>query len=307
MKSQTASSFLMIRPTWFSYNLQTAATNIFQKAAIGTAEEIYNKAVAEFDHALHRMQKLNLDIKVFDQSDKETPDAVFPNNWISFHDDGKIILYPMLTVNRRKERSVDIVNTLKEQFAIKEIIDLTHFENENKFLEGTGSIVFDHINRHAYACLSERTNADVIKKLCELLDYKSYLFTATDNNVPIYHTNVLLHLGEKYSVLCAECIDDVKERKDLERVLAYTGHEVVFISRAQMHAFAGNMLQVQNNEGKKYTLLSSSAIRTLHFSQIETITKHSELISFDIPTIEKIGGGSLRCMIAEIFCAVKEK
>ena len=306
MKSQTASSFLMIRPKGFSYNLQTAATNIFQQAAIGTASEITNRAIEEFQHILLRLQKMNLNIHVFDQSDNETPDAVFPNNWISFHEDGKVILYPMLTANRRKERRTDIVLALKERYAIKEVIDLTYYENENKFLEGTGSIVFDHVNSHAYACLSERTNVDVLKKVCEIIGYKPYTFTASDKDIPIYHTNVMLHIGEGYAVLCAESIADIKERKDLERILAFTGHEVVLISKDQMHSFSGNMLQVQSMEGKKYTLLSSEAIRAFHFSQIEIITKYSELISFDLHTIEKVGGGSTRCMIAEIFCPVKE-
>ena len=307
MKSQTASSFLMVRPTGFSYNLQTAATNIFQKVAIASAEEIISTAISEFDHAIRRMEKLGLDVNVFDQTDPETPDAVFPNNWISFHTDGKAILYPMLTTNRRKERREDIVETLKQRYAINEVIDLTHFEDEGKFLEGTGSMVFDHVNRIAYACISERTNLEVVNYLCETLSYKPFTFTATDNNLPIYHTNVMLHIGENYAVLCAESIADIKERKDLERILAYTGHQVVLISTLQMHAFAGNMIQVQNNIDKRYTLLSASAIRCLHLSQIEVISQSSELISFDIPTIEKIGGGSLRCMLAELFCPLNQK
>ncbi len=306
MKSQTASSFLLIRPASFSYNLQTASTNVFQQAAIGTTEEITTKAVEEFDHMLHRLQKLGLNIRVFEQTDSETPDAVFPNNWISFHDDGKVILYPMSTENRRRERRHDIIETLKEQYLINEIIDFTHFEKQEKYLEGTGSIVFDHINRFAFASVSERTNIDILKKVCEELNYKPFTFTAIGNNLPVYHTNVMLHIGEGYAVLCAESITDIKERKDLERILAFTGHELILISVAQMHSFAGNMLQVKNIAGNKYTILSTAAIRSLHYSQIDAITKHSELISLDIPTIEKIGGGSTRCMIAEIFCRVKE-
>ena len=216
------------------------------------------------------------------------------------------MLYPMSTENRRRERRHDIIESFKDLYLIKEIIDLTHFENQEKYLEGTGSIVFDHINQIAYASVSERTNIDILKKVCEQLNYKPFTFTATGKNLPVYHTNVILHIGEGYAVLCAESIADIKERKDLERILAFTGHELILISPAQMHSFAGNMLQVKNTLGYKYTILSSAAIRSLHFSQIDAITKHSELISFDIPTIEKIGGGSTRCMIAEIFCPLKE-
>ena len=297
---------MMIRPQAFEYNLQTAATNIFQQAAIGTVIVITGKAIEEFDHMLHRMQRLGLNVEVFDQENKDTPDAVFPNNWISFHADGKVIIYPMLAKNRRAEKRTDIIQKLKAQYQIDQFIDLSYFESENKFLEGTGSMVFDHVNRIAYACVSERTNIDVLKKVCELLDYKPFAFFAVDRGLPVYHTNVLLHIGDGYAVLCAECIPDVKERKDLERILAFTGHELVMITQAQMHAFAGNMLQVKSTEGKKFTLLSATAIKSLHFSQINIITKYSELIAFDIPTIEKIGGGSVRCMIDEIFCPVKK-
>ncbi len=306
MRSQTATSFLLIRPTAFSYNLQTAATNIFQKTMLASAEELRSKALTEFDHFSSRLKKLEINVNVFEQIDADTPDAVFPNNWISFHDDGKVIIYPMLTENRRKERRSDIIQSLKERYLINEVIDLTYFESEGKYLEGTGSIVFDHISHLAYACISQRTDLDVLKKACKTLGYQLHIFHAIDKQMEIYHTNVMLHIGEGYAVLCAECIPDIKERKDLERILAFTGHELILISLSQMHAFAGNMLQVQNANSKRYTLLSATALRSLHFSQIDTIAKHSEIVSFDIPIIEKIGGGSIRCMIAEIFCKSKE-
>ena len=306
MISQTTSSFLMVRPMAFSYNTETAATNIFQNRKVNFQESPASTAILEFDHMLHRMEKIGLHITVFDQLDDSTPDAVFPNNWISMHSDGSLVLYPMLTNNRRKERRADIVERLQNQYVINQVIDLTHFEQENKFLEGTGSIVFDHINKRAYACLSERTNQEVLLHLCKILQYTPFVFTATDKNVPIYHTNVILNIGVGYAVLCAEAIPDIKERKNLERILAFTGHEVILITLAQMRCFAGNMLQVEDKTSKKYTLLSASAIRSLKFAQIDVIIKNSELVSFDIPTIENVGGGSVRCMIAEVFSQLKK-
>ena len=305
MISQTTSSFFMVRPMAFSYNTETASTNLFQNRNVNFQESPASTAILEFDHMLHRMEKIGLHITVFDQLDDSTPDAVFPNNWISMHSDGSLVLYPMLTNNRRKERRTDIVERLQNQYVINQVIDLTHFEQENKFLEGTGSIVFDHINKRAYACLSERTNQEVLLHLCEILQYTPFVFTATDKNVPMYHTNVILNIGVGYAVLCAEAIPDIKQRKNLERILAFTGHEVILITLAQMRCFAGNMLQVEDKTSKKYTLLSTSAIRSLKFAQIDVIIKNSELVSFDIPTIEIVGGGSVRCMIAEVFSQLK--
>lgn len=303
MSKQCASSVLMIRPRFFRGNEETGSTNAFQDAT--AVPEAESKAVAEFDHVVNRLRKQGIYIIDIDNENTEAPDAVFPNNWVSFLHDGRIILYPMMAASRRKERSSKIVDFVKDKFQFSEIIDLTHWEEKGKYLEGTGSIVFDHIYKIAYACISPRTCVEVIDDLCEKLGYKKFTFNAEYGGQPIYHTNVMMHIGEKYAVACLESITDVKEKNELRRMLAFTGHEVLPITMPQMSHFAGNMLEVKNAEGKYFTLLSSSAIRSLHLPEINTIGESSELLSFDIPTIEKLGGGSVRCMMAEIFNPLK--
>ncbi len=267
--------------------------------------QLEEKAVEEFNHVVNRLKQNEVDTCVFDNENKNTPDAVFPNNWVSFHHDGTVILYPMMAANRRVERNKKIIDKISEQFEVHKVIDLTYFEKEGKFLEGTGSIVFDHQHKIAYATVSQRTSIDVLKYLCDQLGYKHFVFTAIHDNLPIYHTNVMLHIGNGYAIVCLESIPDIKERNDLRRMLAFTNHEVVPITKLQMRAFAGNMIQVVSQKGKYFTLLSSQAIRTLHLPQINVIGEKSELLSFDIHTIEKIGGGSIRCMLAEIFSPMK--
>ena len=304
MLSQCASSFLMVRPQFIRPNEQTAPTNSFQSEIVDN-DESEEKAIEEFNHITRRLEQYDISLIIFDNKSSECPDAVFPNNWISFHHDGKVILYPMMASNRRHERKSSFIDKIAEQFEITDVIDLTHFEKEGKFLEGTGSVVFDHRHKTAYASISPRTNPEALKYLCDLIGYNYFTFHGTDGLHSVYHTNVLLHIGNEYAVVCMEAIPDSKERNDLRRMLAFTGHEIVTVSLAQMNYFAGNMLQVVNQKGKYYTLLSSQAIRTLHLQQINVIGAKSELLSFDVPTIEKIGGGSIRCMLAEIFSPLK--
>lgn len=301
MLAQCASSFLMIRPDFFRANEQTSSTNAFQHEISGDAETIRRSAIEEFNHVVNRLTQSDINVCCINSANPETPDAVFPNNWISFFHDGKVVLYPMMAENRKAERDNSIIDKINEQFEVKEVIDLSHFEKEGKYLEGTGSIVFDHQHKIAYAALSSRTNAEVLKYLCDVIGYKSFVFSAIDDKLPIYHTNVLLHIGNGYAIACLDAIPDIKERNDLRRMLAFTGHDVVAITLQQMRSFAGNMLQVMNRKGKYFTLLSSLAIRTLHLPQINVIGEKSELLSFDVHTIENVGGGSIRCMMAEIF------
>lgn len=302
MPAQITSSLLMIRPKFFRENEETRASNSFQKNNNGSEED---KAITEFDLVVKRLQKNGIYIVEAENENSEAPDAVFPNNWVSFLHDGRTVLYPMMAESRRKERSKKILDLVTDKFESGDVIDLTHFEREGKFLEGTGSIVFDHIYKIAYACISPRTNEEVLNYLCSVIGYKKFVFHAAYNNVPVYHTNVLMHIGEKYAVVCLESIPDAKERNELRRMLAFTGHEVIPITFSQMSRFAGNMLEVSNHSGKRFTLLSSSAIRSLHLPEINIIAESTELLSFDIPTIEHSGGGSIRCMMAEIFFNLK--
>jgi hypothetical protein len=303
MSVQCASSLLMVRPRFFRGNEETMSSNNFQAA--GAAESMEEKAIAEFDHVVSRLRKVGIYILETTNENPATPDAVFPNNWISFHHDGRIILYPMMATSRRKERSNKIIELAGQHFQSTETIDLTHWEKKDKFLEGTGSVVFDHVHKIAYASVSPRTDVEVLDDLCSKLGYKKFVFHSEISGQPVYHTNVVMHIGEGYAIVCLESIADIKERNDLRRMLAFTGHEVIPLSILQIKKFAGNMLQVCNASGKKYTLLSSNAIRTLHLPEINAIAEKSELLAFDGPTIETYGGGSIRCMIAEIFHPLK--
>lgn len=302
MTTQCASALLMVRPRFFRSNEETQSSNSFQQDADPKTEE---QALAEFDHVVKRLQKQGIYIVIAENDNPETPDAVFPNNWVSFHHDGRVIIYPMMAPSRRKERSDKILQLVKDKFQSTEIIDLTHWEEKSKYLEGTGSVVFDHHHKIAYASLSPRTHEEVLDDLCNQLGYKKFVFHAELNGQPIYHTNVMMHIGEKYAVACLESIPDAKERNELRRMLAFTGHELVPVTISQMRHFAGNMIEVCSDTGKHYTLLSNTAIHSLHLPEINAIGENSELLSFDIAAIEKAGGGSIRCMVAEIFCPVK--
>jgi hypothetical protein len=303
MSVQCASSLLMVKPRFFRGNPETIASNSFQKE--GNATDLEDKAISEFEHVVKRLRKYDIHVLESENEDVDAPDAVFPNNWVSFHADGSVVLYPMMAPSRRKERNKKILDQVASKFQSSNIIDLTHWEEKEKFLEGTGSVIFDHVHKIAYSSISPRTHIEVLDELCSKLGYKKFIFHAVADDLPVYHTNVVMHIGEKYAVVCLDAIHDAKERNELRRMLAFTGHEVLSISLAQMRKFAGNMLEICNDAGKHYTLLSSQAIRSLHLPQINTIAENSELLSFDLSTIENYGGGSIRCMVAEIFCPVK--
>lgn len=301
---QTTSNILLIRPSQFAFNLQTASSNAFQAAGIiDNPNILQQKAIEEFDLFVRTLQNTGIQTFVFDDTNlPKKPDAVFPNNWISFHADGKIVLYPMFAPNRRNERRLDIIEKIKENFIIESIIDLSNYENENLFLEGTGSIVFDHLHKIAYACLSVRTNRELFLKICKILNYTPILFHAFDNNKKaIYHTNVMMCIAEKFAVVCLSSITEVQERKEVINSLVLTGHEIIDISFEQMNHFAGNMLALRTKENKDILVLSQSAYESLSQPQKNSIETYCEATPMNITTIETIGGGSARCMIAEVF------
>ncbi len=301
--NQAAKSILMVRPAHFGFDPSTAKTNSFQQDE-GAEKQHYiqHLALEEFNGAISHLRSYG--IHVIDINDTEyprKPNAVFPNNWVSFHDKGKVIIYPMLAENRRWERRLDLLDQLiDEGIIVREIIDISLYEEENKFLESTGSVVLDYQHHLAYACLSSRTDRTVLDKMCEILNYEPVLFEAHNKvGVPIYHTNVLMCIADHYAVVCAESIHE-EQRFDVIQVLETTGHQVIEITMDQMYAFAGNMLEVVNQEGKSHLVMSQTAHDSLTSLQIEHLANFSELITVKIPTIEKYGGGSVRCMMCKL-------
>lgn len=287
----------MIRPAAFGYNPQTAHSNAFQSETSGPVTEISENARREFDEMAAELSSKGIDVLVIDdEPEPPRPDAIFPNNWLSLHADGTVVLYPMAAENRRIERRIEIVNRLHNRFRINNLIDLSKNEDEGRFLEGTGSIVFDHDAKVAYACLSERTSADVLDSLCAALGYTPFVFRAVDRNgLEIYHTNVLLCIAQKIVIVCTKgATDDAAVLLDSLRA---TGRDVVEITMEQMYAFAGNMLGLGDN----LLVMSRQARESLRPDQLRVIEQHCEIVSPSIETIETHGGGSVRCMIAENF------
>ena len=306
--NQTTSEILMVRPAGFSFNEQTALSNAFQNKIInGNNEKLSKQAFDEFDLFTEKLRTKGIGVTVInDTIEPKKPDAVFPNNWISFHADGTVILYPMYAPNRRYERRGDVIDELKKTFSVNNIIDLSFYENENRFLEGTGSVVFDHQNRLAYACISPRTDKDLLIELCKRLDYKPVYFHAYDaNGIEIYHTNVLMCIAEDFVTICLEAILDKAEREMVIESFSKTGHEIIDINFEQMNHFTGNMLALKNKQNRKLLALSRSAFDSLNDDQKRLIDNYCEMIPLDIKTIETVGGGSARCMIAEIFLPKK--
>lgn len=308
MAKQFTSHLLMVRPASFQFNIETAVSNAFQKKLKELSPfQIQEKAKEEFDAYVEQLRRHKINITVIQDTELPVkPDAIFPNNWISMHENGTIYLYPMCTENRRKEIRPEIIDELKQHFSVNQIFDLTQHVTQQKFLEGTGSIIFDHLNKIAYACLSPRTNKDLFIEHCKQINYEPIYFTSVDaqNNL-VYHTNVMLTIGSTFAIICLESIKDAQECKKVELSLINTGHKIINISFAQMTAFAGNMLQVQNTEGKTFLIMSQTAYNSLTIEQINQLSKHTTILSVSIPTIEAIGGGSARCMLAEIFLPKK--
>lgn len=302
---QTTDTVLMIEPIAFGYNAQTAENNYFQIEQKNTG--IQEKALEEFNSFVEKLRNKGINvITIKDTLVPHSPDSIFPNNWVSFHKDGKVVLYPMFAPNRRVERREDILETLKNKgFEITKTDDLSHFEDENKFLEGTGSMIFDHDNKIAYGSVSLRLDEELFRNFCTKYGFIPVVFhsyqNAGDQRLPIYHTNVMMCVADQFVVICLDCIDDELEREKVQEVIKSSGKQIIEISEDQLQQFAGNMLQVQNTEGKKFLVMSETAYKSLTSDQIGNIEKYCEIIYSDLNTIETNGGGSARCMLAEVF------
>lgn len=300
---QTTSKVFMIRPKNFGSNPDTLESNSFQ-AAQGeeSSEEIQAKALKEFDHFVEILQAAGVQVMVIEDSESPNkPDAIFPNNWISTHDDGSLITYPMYSEKRRSEKREDIIELLLTNFKIGQRYTFDHYEDDHQFLEGTGSMLLDRIHKVVYACLSPRTSVELLNKFAVLKGYEAIHFRAYADGTAIYHTNVLMALGEEFVVICMDAIPDEADRKKLLSSFKRTGKEVIDISIAQMNAYAGNMIQLYSRHGNHLIVMSKSAHQSLNKQQIESLSRHGMIISADLSTIEKYGGGSARCMIAENF------
>ncbi len=306
--NQTTNSILMIRPVAFRMNEQTAVNNYYQKVLDGLSKETVNaKAQEEFDGLVQKLKMVGVDVIVVEDTlNPDTPDSIFPNNWISFHESGDVVLYPMFAKNRREERRDDILDIVEDQgFAINEIMDYTSAEEDGFYLEGTGSVVLDRENGKAYCALSPRADEELFIEFCEDFEYSPVIFeafqTVDGERKLIYHTNVMMCIGDTFAVICADCIDDKKERKMVLDSLRGDDKEVILITEAQVNSFAGNMLEVKGADDRRYLVMSSSAYQSLTKKQIAQIEEHVTILSSNLDTIEACGGGSARCMMAEIF------
>ena len=305
---QTTNSILMIRPINFRMNEQTAVNNYYQKVLDNILPSSVNaKAQREFDAYVEKLKSFGVQVVVIsDEENTDTPDSIFPNNWISFHENGTVGLYPMFAKNRRLERREDILDKLEEEgFIIKTTIDYSDAEKHDVFLEGTGSLLLDRINRKAYCALSPRADEDLLLEFCEDFEYTPVIFSANQTvnskREAIYHTNVMMCLAETFAVICLRSIDDKKERKNVLKHLKEDGKKVIEISEEQVDSFAGNMLQVRGKDNELFLVMSQAAYDSLTISQIAQINNHCKIISSSLDTIEACGGGSARCMMAEVF------
>lgn len=303
--NQSTSHILMIRPVNFGFNEETAGSNAFQDRN-AAKDGVNEKAQQEFDRMVNTLRGEGVDVTVIDDTPEPyTPDSIFPNNWVSFHADGGVFLYPMQAENRRLERREDIIARLEDDFAVKHVIDLSRFEVEDKFLEGTGSMVLDRVNKIAYACLSPRTDREVLNLFCGQAGYTAVSFDAADEKgQAIYHTNVLMCVGSGFAVICLDSIPNPHEKIVVKESLQSTKKEIIDISFAQMNRFAGNMLEVKNAEGETLIVMSRNAFTALEDDQKATLEKYGRLVYADINTIEANGGGSARCMMAEVHLPV---
>ncbi|POY38125.1 amidinotransferase [Flavobacterium alvei] len=306
--NQTTNSILMIRPVAFRMNEQTAVNNYYQKVLDGLSKETVNaKAQEEFDGLVQKLKMVGVDVIVVEDTlNPDTPDSIFPNNWISFHESGDVVLYPMFAKNRREERRDDILDIVEDQgFVINEIMDYTSAEEDGFYLEGTGSVVLDRENGKAYCALSPRADEELFIEFCEDFEYSPVIFeafqTVDGERKLIYHTNVMMCIGDTFAVICADCIDDKKERKMVLDSLRGDDKEVILITETQVNSFAGNMLEVKGADDRRYLVMSSSAYQSLTKKQIAQIEEHVTILSSNLDTIEACGGGSARCMMAEIF------
>lgn len=310
--NQSTNTILMIRPVAFRMNEQTAVNNYYQKVLdYLTPETVNAKAQAQFDAFVYKLREAGVNVIVVDDTkEPDTPDSIFPNNWISFHENGDVVLYPMFAENRRLERREDVIILLEEKgFHVENIMDYTSAEEDEIYLEGTGSIVLDRENQIAYCALSPRADEELFIEFCEDYEYTPVIFSAyqtvENERKLMYHTNVMMCIADKFAVICADSIDDSTERKQVLKSIRESGKEVILITEAQVNSFAGNMLQVQGIGGKSVLVMSSAAFGVLTPEQVQTIEKYATILHSNLDTIEACGGGSARCMMAEVFLPKK--
>lgn len=307
---QITKNILMIEPVSFNYNAETALNNYFQKSDINFSKsQIQKKALEEFNNFVKLLRSKQVNVHVIkDTIHPLTPDSIFPNNWISFHSNGEVLLYPMFANNRRLERRRDIIKKLQNEYLVSEVKSLVHYEDKSIFLEGTGSMILDRTNKICYASISLRTNKSIVLDFCDQLNYKPVLFNSFQDvdgkRLPIYHTNVMMCVASDFAIVCLDAIDSQDEKNSVINSLITTNKEIIQISELQANKFAGNMLQVQGD--KKYLIMSESAFNTLSEKQIQKIESYCSILYSDLKTIEKFGGGSARCMMAEIFLPLKK-
>lgn len=293
----------MIRPCNFGYNSETSFTNVFQKNSFLSHPEIHHRALSEFDHFAGMLHDNKITVEIFEDTlAPATPDSIFPNNWFSSHPDGLLLIYPMLALSRRDEKRKDIIEFLQKKYPHGNLVDLSGYEKENIFLEGTGSLVLDHKNKVGYANISSRTNKKLAEKVCGMSGYKSCIFSASDaHENEIYHTNVMLSIGEGFAIACLDSIKRPAERMYVKKSLEESGLEIIEISFEQMNSFCGNALELQNSDGNNILVMSENAFKAFSEKQLKTLEKYADIIYSPLHTIEIAGGGSARCMMAEIF------
>jgi hypothetical protein len=302
-----ATTILMIRPAVFGFNEETAANNYFQSNPAISKQEVHQKALQEFDNMVKTLRGHDIEVLVIEDTKVPAkPDAIFPNNWLSTSPEGVIAVFPMYAPSRRTEKRDDIIQQLTALFTVTYLQDWSEYEAEGRFLEGTGSMVIDHDNKMIYAAVSERTNLSVLEKYAATNNYQAIVFLATDmEGRPVYHTNVVMALGEGFCVLCEEAIDEEWELIAVRQLLESTNHTIIPISREQMHNFAGNMLEVKNSIGENILIMSQTAFNSLRKEQKQMLEAYALLLPVSVPTIEAVEGGSVRCMMAEIFLSKK--
>lgn len=305
---QAPNSLIMIRPWKFCSNPETASDNAFQKTSSESIENISFKAKEEFNNAVQILQLNGINVHVFDDfGEKDTPDSVFPNNWFSTHPGGHIAIYPMYSLSRRRERRTDVIEMLKSEYRVQDVIDFSGLENDELYLEGTGAMVLDHINRIAYTAKSNRSNEIILERFCSIFQYEPIAFdTKDENSNSIYHTNVMMGLGTNYVLICLTMIVEDKRRNEIVNRLKESGREIVELSFEQINNFAGNNLELTNNKGESILAISKRAYDSLDTKQIEIIQKYSKILPLEIPTIE-LAGGSVRCMMAGIHLNKRNK
>lgn len=298
-----ASTILMVRPAAFGFNEETAANNYFQSNPDISKKQLQQTALTEFDNMVQTLRSHDINVLVIeDTKEPVKPDAIFPNNWLSTSPDGTVAVFPMYAANRRTEKRDDILQQIAKDFVVRDVQDWSEYEVEGRFLEGTGSMVMDYENKMIYACVSERTSLSVLEKYAATNGYQAIVFLATDKNgMPVYHTNVVMALGEGFCVLCEEAIEEEWELIAVRQLLESTNHTIIAINREQMHQFAGNMLQVKNNKDEKFLIISQTAFDSLRMEQRQMLEAYSTLLPVAVPTIEQVEGGSVRCMMAEVF------